>query len=204
MLHVKGWEGPQLKPLGWIATVPYRPDTDSPVVPEYLWAMHESCSFVDRVRFWEDDQGSMIRNGIGLMHLATRTCLVFRLLRRVAKRYALDRHTLFLIGVRLKGVKGRYLASEFATDTDRIPRSELDDLEVPGILTVANLEDLPDDGPPVPASVLTILEEVGWKLGRTDLGLGTYIQAINLAAERVEPAVLFPDEEDVPLYTADS
>jgi len=198
--QVRGWHGPRLRPQGWIATIPDKPEPGSPVVPEYLWAMHVSWAFLDRDRFWEDDGKPRIVGGIGVMHLATRVCLLLRLLRRIARCYGLAGDDQFLVGTRLSGVKGRYLASEYASDTKTIPRAEEDDVEVSRIITLSELDEFPKEGLPVPAVVLGIMEEAGWRLGRTDIHLDTYIRAIKHAADSVEAAILFPREEDVSVY----
>ena len=71
------------------------------------------------------------------------------------------------------------------------------DLEVSRIICIGDLSEFPTADLNIPAVVVELMEEAGWRLGRTDLNADTYMRDIREAAVRVDAAVSFPKTEDV-------
>ena len=97
----------------------------------------------------------------------------------------------FVAGLRLVGVKGRFLADERNPEAVPPPHVQEDILEVSERFGLSYLEEEPD------AVIITLLEKVAWKMERTSFSRPELARLLDLVRRDEEEACVFPAKEDV-------
>lgn len=150
------------KSWGWMGIVPYSDEPNPNKIPSHLWMLTRGGVFVYRKNLWEDKEGSVIPNGVGIYHITSNLILLIRFIQNFARILKLSELQNFQLEFICNNIRGRYIENE--KNVSILEHNIINKDRVYAKIIV-NLDKIYKDGEFI---IANLIEEIVWQFGRTD------------------------------------